>query len=102
MYFLMFLFYSILYQQQNQPMDALQAYVCAVQLDKDHIAAWTNLAILYENCNQPQDALACYINASHCKKGIIIVLLLCLFKFEIMIFFPTFFSHFFLLFRAKI
>lgn len=34
---------SVLYQQQNQPMDALQAYICAVQLDKSHTAAWTNL-----------------------------------------------------------
>lgn len=24
-------------------MDALQAYICAVQLDKGHSAAWTNL-----------------------------------------------------------
>jgi hypothetical protein len=24
-------------------MDALQAYICAVQLDKNHSAAWTNL-----------------------------------------------------------
>jgi len=24
-------------------MDALQAYICAVQLDKSHTAAWTNL-----------------------------------------------------------
>ena len=31
---------GVLYQQQNQPMDALQAYICAVQLDKDHAEAW--------------------------------------------------------------
>jgi hypothetical protein len=37
---------SVLYQQQNQPMDALQAYICAVQLDKSHTAAWTNLGEL--------------------------------------------------------
>lgn len=36
-------YYRVLYQQQNQPMDALQAYICAVQLDKGHSAAWTNL-----------------------------------------------------------
>lgn len=35
--------FRVLYQQQNQPMDALQAYICAVQLDKNHSAAWTNL-----------------------------------------------------------
>ena len=35
--------YSVLYQQQNQPLDALQAYICAVQFDKTHVAAWTNL-----------------------------------------------------------
>lgn len=50
-----FLFhFSVLYQQQNQPMDALQAYICAVQLDKSHTAAWTDLGILYEACNQPR------------------------------------------------
>lgn len=54
----------VLYQQQNQPMDALQAYICAVQLDKTHRAAWTNLGILYESCSQPRDALACYLNAT--------------------------------------
>jgi len=26
-------------------MDALQAYICAVQLDKGHSAAWTNLGM---------------------------------------------------------
>ncbi|KAI5711911.1 hypothetical protein M8J75_004200 [Diaphorina citri] len=55
---------AVLYQQQNQPMDALQAYICAVQLDKSHSAAWTNLGILYESVNQPRDACACYINAT--------------------------------------
>lgn len=45
-------------------MDALQAYICAVQLDKSHSAAWTNLGILYESVSQPKDALACYVNAS--------------------------------------
>lgn len=45
-------------------MDALQAYICAVQLDKSHTAAWTNLGILYESCNQPRDAHACYVNAT--------------------------------------
>ena len=60
---LCFLF-RVLYQQQNQPMDALQAYICAVQLDKSHSAAWTNLGILYETSNQPRDALACYVNSA--------------------------------------
>lgn len=55
--------FSVLYQQQNQPTDALQAYICAVQLDKNHKAAWTNLGILYESCGQPKDAFACYLNA---------------------------------------
>lgn len=45
-------------------MDALQAYICAVQLDKTHRAAWTNLGILYESSSQPLDALACYLNAT--------------------------------------
>ncbi len=50
-------------------MDALQAYICAVQLDKSHVAAWTDLGILYESCNQPKDALTCYINASNNSKS---------------------------------
>ena len=45
-------------------MDALQAYICSVQLDKEHWAAWTNLGILYESQSQPHDALACYTNAT--------------------------------------
>lgn len=59
--------YSVLYQQQNQPMDALQAYICAVQLDKSHTAAWTDLGILYETCNQPKDAYTCYVNGTRNK-----------------------------------
>lgn len=57
----------VLYQQQNQPMDALQAYICAVQLDHGHAAAWMDLGTLYESCNQPQDAIKCYINATRSK-----------------------------------
>ncbi|KAL7825723.1 hypothetical protein SRHO_G00334610 [Serrasalmus rhombeus] len=58
---------KVLYQQQNQPMDALQAYICAVQLDHSHAAAWMDLGTLYESCNQPQDAIKCYINATRSK-----------------------------------
>lgn len=57
----------MLYQQQNQPMDALQAYICAVQLDHGHSAAWMDLGTLYESCNQPQDAIKCYLNATRSK-----------------------------------
>ena len=56
--------FRVLYQQQSQPMDALQAYICAVQLDKCHSAAWANLGILYESCGQARDAYACYLNSS--------------------------------------
>uniref|UniRef100_A0A672IF11 [histone H3]-trimethyl-L-lysine(27) demethylase n=1 Tax=Salarias fasciatus TaxID=181472 RepID=A0A672IF11_SALFA len=56
-----------LYQQQNQPMDALQAYICAVQLDHSHAAAWMDLGTLYESCGQPHDAIKCYINATRSK-----------------------------------
>uniref|UniRef100_A0A8L0DP17 [histone H3]-trimethyl-L-lysine(27) demethylase n=1 Tax=Oncorhynchus mykiss TaxID=8022 RepID=A0A8L0DP17_ONCMY len=58
---------SVLYQQQNQPMDALQAYICAVQLDHSHAAAWMDLGTLYESCGQPHDAIKCYINATRSK-----------------------------------
>lgn len=57
----------VLYQQQNQPMDALQAYICAVQLDHSHAAAWMDLGTLYESCGQPHDAIKCYINATRSK-----------------------------------
>lgn len=50
-------------------MDALQAYICAVQLDKSHTAAWTDLGILYESCSQPKDALTCYIKATKNAKN---------------------------------
>lgn len=52
----------VLYQQQNQPMDALQAYVCAIQLDPTHVAAWTDLGILYEACEQLRQVLICCIH----------------------------------------
>lgn len=58
------MFSRVLYQQQSQPMDALQAYICAVQLDKCHSAAWANLGILYESCGQARDAYACYLNSN--------------------------------------
>uniref|UniRef100_A0A665V1I7 [histone H3]-trimethyl-L-lysine(27) demethylase n=1 Tax=Echeneis naucrates TaxID=173247 RepID=A0A665V1I7_ECHNA len=57
----------VLYQQQNQPMDALQAYICAVQLDHSHAAAWMDLGTLYESCGQPHDAIKCYINATRSR-----------------------------------
>lgn len=59
--------FRVLYQQQNQPMDALQAYICAVQLDHSHAAAWMDLGTLYESCCQPQDAIKCYVNATRSK-----------------------------------
>jgi len=48
-------------------MDALQAYICAVQLDKGHTAAWINLGQLYEVSVQPWDAMQCYTNAAKDK-----------------------------------
>ncbi|KAK6032213.1 tetratricopeptide repeat protein [Ostertagia ostertagi] len=54
---------GVLYHQQNQPMDALQAFICAVELDPEHSAAWTNLGVLYEVHAQFNDALACFRNA---------------------------------------
>lgn len=55
---------GMLYQQQKQFVDALQAYMCAVQLDRSHSPAWTDLGVLYETCGQPKDALTCYTNAA--------------------------------------
>jgi histone demethylase len=51
---------GVLYQRQNQPWDALQAYIRSVQYDKKHAVAWMNLGILYESHNQYTDALKCY------------------------------------------
>ena len=48
-------------------MDALQAYICAVQLDHGHASAWMDLGTLYESCSQPHDAIKCYINATRSK-----------------------------------
>jgi tetratricopeptide (TPR) repeat protein len=41
-------------------MDALQAFVCAIQIDNKHAIAWLNLGILYETSGYIQDALICY------------------------------------------
>ena len=61
--------YRVLYQQQQQPMDALQAFICAVQLDGHHPAAWTDLGLLYEQANQFQDSLECYKRAAKYRPG---------------------------------
>lgn len=49
-------------------MDALQAYFCAVQLDKCHVTAWANLGTLYESMHQYKEALKCYKNAVNADK----------------------------------
>ena len=54
---------GILYFKQKQYIDALQAFICAVQIDKKHFAAWLNLAVLYEHDGQLSEALTCYRNA---------------------------------------
>uniref|UniRef100_A0A0M3IGH1 TPR_REGION domain-containing protein n=1 Tax=Ascaris lumbricoides TaxID=6252 RepID=A0A0M3IGH1_ASCLU len=54
---------GVLYQQQSQPMDALQAFICAVQLDSEHSAAWSDLGRLYEVNGQFSDALHCFKKA---------------------------------------
>lgn len=48
-------------------MDSLQAFICAIQLDKSHYSAWLNLAILYEQDNQLEEALKCYKTAIKCR-----------------------------------
>ena len=53
---------GILYHQQQQALDALQAYICSLQLDPGCTPSWINLAILYEACGQNIDALLCYRN----------------------------------------
>lgn len=55
-------------------MDALQAYICSVQLDKSHSAAWSNLGILYESVQQPRDALKCYLNAAKVRGSLNVAL----------------------------
>lgn len=62
-------FHRVLYQHQNQTMDALQAFVCAIQIDNKHATAWMDLGILYETSGQAQDALFCYKKAILDKDG---------------------------------
>lgn len=50
-------------------MDALQAFVCAIQIDNKHATAWMDLGILYETSGQAQDALYCYRKAMTDKDG---------------------------------
>uniref|UniRef100_A0AC35TK80 JmjC domain-containing protein n=1 Tax=Rhabditophanes sp. KR3021 TaxID=114890 RepID=A0AC35TK80_9BILA len=59
---------GLLYQQQNQPLDAIQAFVSSIYLDPDHSAAWINLGHLYETYFGFHDALDCYKKAVglHC------------------------------------
>ncbi len=50
-------------------MDALQAFVCAIQINNKHATAWLNLGILYETSGYVQDALICYRKAIQEKDG---------------------------------
>ena len=54
---------GVLYHQQKQCMDALQAFICAIQLNHKHFSAWLNLGVLYEQDNQLDEALKCYKTA---------------------------------------
>ena len=56
---LLFLYYILIWQ----------AYICAVQLDRTHSAAWRDLAVLYEGCDQLSDALVCYKNTIVCMRN---------------------------------
>jgi len=58
---------GILYYQQKQFMDSLQAFICSIQLDREHFSAWLNLGILYEQDSQFEEALKCYKSAAKCK-----------------------------------
>jgi Flp pilus assembly protein TadD len=55
-------------------MDALQAFVCAIQIDNKHATAWMDLGILYETSGQAQDALFCYKKAILDKDGKLIII----------------------------
>lgn len=55
---------SALFSQQS-----LQAFVCAVELDAEHSAAWTDLGQLYEIHHQFEDALNCYKQAVKFNPG---------------------------------
>ncbi|KAI6231876.1 hypothetical protein M3Y95_00427800 [Aphelenchoides besseyi] len=57
-----------LYLQQHQPLDALQAFACAVQLDRKHVSAWASLGHLYETYKQFQHALYCFREAANQAK----------------------------------
>ena len=54
---------GVLYKIQNQDLDALQAFVCAVQINPTHSTAWTNLGRLYESHSFYRDANYCYKKA---------------------------------------
>ncbi|KAI6192137.1 Histone demethylase UTY [Aphelenchoides bicaudatus] len=58
-----------LYLQQRQPLDALQAFACAVQLDRRHCTSWASLGRLYEKHRQFQHALHCYREAVQYAKS---------------------------------
>ena len=55
--------FRVLYQQQGQPVDSLQAYISAVYLDPKHIASWTDMGLLYEAMEQPM--LVFHDNLAH-------------------------------------
>ncbi len=64
-----FLFIRLLYQYQYQTMDALQAFICAIQIDNQYAIAWLNLRILYETSSYTLDTLICYRKTIREKDG---------------------------------
>lgn len=56
---------GVLYQLQNQDTDALQAFICAIQITPTHSQAWACLGKLYENHFQYKEALHCYKKSVH-------------------------------------
>uniref|UniRef100_A0A0N5B9V6 JmjC domain-containing protein n=1 Tax=Strongyloides papillosus TaxID=174720 RepID=A0A0N5B9V6_STREA len=54
---------GVLYRQQEQTVDALQAFTSSLRLDPKHSITWYNLGDLYEKHLNFHDALECYKTA---------------------------------------
>ena len=56
-------------QADSKIKNSIQAFVCAVELDAEHSAAWTDLGQLYEINSRFEDALTCYKQAVKFNPG---------------------------------
>ena len=93
-FFLLFLLdWSVLYQRQGQQQDAVQAIVCALQLDPALRPAWIHLGLLYEAQQQLEWVQLQYCKSRSFRTRLIFVNFVNCVKLRKLVFTKCFFMH---------